>query len=1046
MSVSSLPEWKQLLLERKKREEEEKGRREREEEARLASMPAWKRGIILRRKAKQEGCSERERERGREEGTVEEGESLQQAIFTKSCIATETIQPVRQNPFICSQGGWRWGIREMGGAAGDEAGSEQGMVGQGGGGGEIRESRGVAEKESRERGGEREKGNGREANAPQNECRGEWEGPGGSGRGHLYPPLPQPLIPELRTIRAKNVIIIETDRGGCGLERDEEREGGGMDGEMEGQKRGMRRMDLREILAGGGSVTEIKASEVLIIKPPAAVERERGKEGGREGEKKEREGERGWTEPGGVGRVSQLLTKFGELPKLPCRSKSSEGFILTPRREGPAQRAELKGEGVAVCRGVPKRSFSFSDRRDNNDDDKEEKAGPVERRGCHGDDCGREGGTVCTNEEKEGVGLMEREELAVGGAEVGTGQGPEEGGFTVASRRNVEGLAFARKLLVRREARERGMLGKDGEAGWRTEGASARKADGGTDGTRAPTVPPNTQTDRTRAPAVSPNARTDSSTTAQIESPRNHREPFAGGADEQEGEGQVIPGQMGAGELSKHPPIVESEIQIPRIHFFREEPELGGERERRGRRGGEEGGLEVWRAGRPLTRVESLRRQIRQREREQEREKEREGREAECKIVQGEDEGRDRERRRVEAGEGEEEKEGMQEEGERGASLSLFRIAQKQEVAAPKPGPRLPVPAASTVAVASATAAAAADGGERRSESPLLPLLGVQGPAGEQVQGRAASGGPQEPVEEHREGGKEGDGGERDNNSFSAPSLSPTLSPSLSSSTPSPGEMSRIYSFPAAGCRGAASLSSRKAEPAGKRGQEEGEGLSGGPGVGPLKVGGATIQKQMELLHLRDQGGRKWVPQKTEEGSPKPVPQKSQGTSRPQLAALGSPQAPRSFSISPRAGSPSPAAIPDQGDPTVSPSPTATPLFSLRSSGGSQPDEIQVIGGYQRLDRSCLVKLGRKNKVMKVCFDEMCLERVCEYPSESAMLACFPCTAQSLAEREVLARGAEDEEEEEEEEEDRGAFAAGSARIKGSNARRILRVDESCRR
>ncbi len=63
MSLSALPEWKQLLLERKRREEEEREIREREEEERLASMPDWKRGIIQRRRAKQDEEREREKER-----------------------------------------------------------------------------------------------------------------------------------------------------------------------------------------------------------------------------------------------------------------------------------------------------------------------------------------------------------------------------------------------------------------------------------------------------------------------------------------------------------------------------------------------------------------------------------------------------------------------------------------------------------------------------------------------------------------------------------------------------------------------------------------------------------------------------------------------------------------------------------------------------------------------------------------------------------------------------------------------------------------------
>uniref|UniRef100_A0A673I7B6 Phostensin/Taperin PP1-binding domain-containing protein n=1 Tax=Sinocyclocheilus rhinocerous TaxID=307959 RepID=A0A673I7B6_9TELE len=77
MSLSALPEWKQLLLERKRREEEERERREREEEERLASMPAWKRGIIQRRRAKQDEEKEREKER-------DGGHPIQQSPFIRS--------------------------------------------------------------------------------------------------------------------------------------------------------------------------------------------------------------------------------------------------------------------------------------------------------------------------------------------------------------------------------------------------------------------------------------------------------------------------------------------------------------------------------------------------------------------------------------------------------------------------------------------------------------------------------------------------------------------------------------------------------------------------------------------------------------------------------------------------------------------------------------------------------------------------------------------------------------------------------------------------
>uniref|UniRef100_A0A3Q3XBG1 Phostensin/Taperin PP1-binding domain-containing protein n=1 Tax=Mola mola TaxID=94237 RepID=A0A3Q3XBG1_MOLML len=104
MSVSSLPEWKQLLLERKRREEEERERKEKQEEEKFASMPAWKRGIIQRRKAKQDSLGDREKERDvcplhvdvRSPSDVSE-------------VSVETIVPVHENPFILTQSSRRRG-------------------------------------------------------------------------------------------------------------------------------------------------------------------------------------------------------------------------------------------------------------------------------------------------------------------------------------------------------------------------------------------------------------------------------------------------------------------------------------------------------------------------------------------------------------------------------------------------------------------------------------------------------------------------------------------------------------------------------------------------------------------------------------------------------------------------------------------------------------------------------------------------------------------------------------------------------------------------
>uniref|UniRef100_A0A3Q3WW80 Phostensin/Taperin PP1-binding domain-containing protein n=1 Tax=Mola mola TaxID=94237 RepID=A0A3Q3WW80_MOLML len=96
MSVSSLPEWKQLLLERKRREEEERERKEKQEEEKFASMPAWKRGIIQRRKAKQDT-------------SPDPAHWLDAEVKPVSEVSVETIVPVHENPFILTQSSRRRG-------------------------------------------------------------------------------------------------------------------------------------------------------------------------------------------------------------------------------------------------------------------------------------------------------------------------------------------------------------------------------------------------------------------------------------------------------------------------------------------------------------------------------------------------------------------------------------------------------------------------------------------------------------------------------------------------------------------------------------------------------------------------------------------------------------------------------------------------------------------------------------------------------------------------------------------------------------------------
>ncbi|XP_029519559.1 uncharacterized protein ppp1r18 [Oncorhynchus nerka] len=482
MSVSSLPEWKQLLLERKRREEEEREKREKEEEAKLASMPVWKRGIIQRRRMKQESFGDKEREGPLQ---VKEGRSPSDAVSDpdsatlvqlgsesplspdvtgpwldeeskpQSQVLRETITPVQQNPFIRTHGGLRRGREEeMAGEMGHEKGNEQeievgrerekekerghvkGHDGESGMGRDIELK--LQRYRERSRGRERDRSAGRETSRDTVRDR-EREYPRGRKEEEREegdsdpqnPKYPHPLVPGLRTIRADNIIIIEQDRKGSDERRGRRREWEREVMEEEQEKRDVK-MDLKEFISGGGSVTEIRASEVLVIKPLAGTEDCRSgslKGAGREGdgkEKGEREAkcnkdgrkdcERGlerevaWLmmkdkerenlrekdrprthtaseqEDRRCGdtddsihnerrvRVSELLSKFGEHtkkfrehPKPPSRSKSSDCFSRPGRDrdnfgldedDDGDRRGEEKRAGF---RGVPKRSFSFSD-------------------------------------------------------------------------------------------------------------------------------------------------------------------------------------------------------------------------------------------------------------------------------------------------------------------------------------------------------------------------------------------------------------------------------------------------------------------------------------------------------------------------------------------------------------------------------------------------------------------------------------------------------------------------------------------------------------
>ncbi|XP_038132962.1 trichohyalin isoform X1 [Cyprinodon tularosa] len=451
MSVSSLPEWKQLLLERKRREEEQRERREKEEEEKLASMPAWKRGIIQRRKAKQESLGDRDREvcllqvdartpdglsdtdssitvnLGSEMSlSPDPGMWLDTEAKPESQVSVETIVPVHENPFIRTQSVWRKGKDPESANEVDVKEKEYFYVRSQ----ELEMSRGrdielkiekfrdLTEGWEKDKSREKIQGKEKENNQEGEKDKNQWTESGSDvlkeqdffkmkkeEKDTLQPSGQFPsVLPCLRTIRADNIIIIEQDRKGSDERRARWREVERETPEEDQQgKRGMK-MDLREILAGGGSVTEIRASEVLIIKPSISPE---GRTGGgksrEEGEMRscldlsrdmklettrlrEKEKDRPWGQATVInkedrgescddnvfiergGRVSQLLSKFGGHPTPPSRSKSSDNFLQPGRRkysgdQDDRQSEERKANGKnEILRSIPKRSFSFSDR------------------------------------------------------------------------------------------------------------------------------------------------------------------------------------------------------------------------------------------------------------------------------------------------------------------------------------------------------------------------------------------------------------------------------------------------------------------------------------------------------------------------------------------------------------------------------------------------------------------------------------------------------------------------------------------------------------
>lgn len=589
MSVSSLPEWKQLLLERKRREEEERERRDKQEEEKFASMPAWKRGIIQRRKAKQDTDKEREKDvclpyvdsRSPLEGlsdmdsclasyvgseistSPDPGQWLDAEAKPASEVSVETIVPVHENPFIRTQTSWRRGRDAEVGHVQEVKDREKEKLSPKNQDGEAVRGRDIESKierfkdlsEGRQKDGGRDRSHGRE----QDNSRGRWgkdksqwrESVKGAAREWDVHKVRKgeedkesdalsPHVPCLRTIRADNIIIIEQDRDERrSRQRDVEKE----KTEEDHQEKSGMKMDLREILAVGGSITEIRASEVLIIKPPESpeeinamargtksrenAEMKAGTEGRWENAGRERRSDLSWLrekeKPWGQatvikedrkdsledsvfvdrgGRVSQLLSKFGQHPKPPSRSKSSDNFLRPVMRKYSDEddRQSDADRRNVLLKGVPKRSFSFSDRvicaKDNGlrDGDCNERK---MRDRIHSDKCvapwtnvasmGKESSSkvgcarlfdrdrlgksrerhLKQNDEK-GESTQRRNETDVSiqpknevekldpvdarGHER-SGHSDEDEGFTVASVKNTEGISFARRVVIRQDGR-----------------------------------------------------------------------------------------------------------------------------------------------------------------------------------------------------------------------------------------------------------------------------------------------------------------------------------------------------------------------------------------------------------------------------------------------------------------------------------------------------------------------------------------------------------------------------------------------------------------
>ncbi|XP_069098053.1 phostensin isoform X2 [Pleurodeles waltl] len=222
------------------------------------------------------------------------------------------------------------------------------------------------------------------------------------------------------------------------------------------------------------------------------------------------------------------------------------------------------------------------------------------------------------------------------------------------------------------------------------------------------------------------------------------------------------------------------------------------------------------------------------------------------------------------------------------------------------------------------------------------------------------------------------------------------------------------------------------------QGPEEGApARRGGPLQGPEE--GAPARRGGPLQGPEEgarRGGPHQGPLGTEEGPPArragPLP----GSASPHPAMHR--KSGNTITINPRKAPPG-APILENGGPAV-----AVETEGARPHPGKKryptAEEIQVVGGYLALERSCLTKSDPQRRKMELSFSESDLERVFEYPSEESLLEEFG----PPEEPEAPPPSFQNDDEEEEEVPQNGLAGSGSVGL--IMRTKPLIVDESCRR